>query len=342
MKKIGLGLPLVAAVLWVGVAAAFDEIQVAKRPVQKGTIVGMSPVEVTIDVNRRKMPFPVNEIVGISYDVEPLELKAARRFVEAGQFDMALDKLGEIDEAAISRDLVLQDIAYYKAFAAAKIALGGGGDPNEAIQKMMAFYQKHNTNWHFFEAVETLGDLAVGIQRYDTAAKFYSEVAKAPWPAYKLRAKVLEGRALQSQNKFAEALANFEAVLGVTATIEGADEQKLFAILGKAACLAATGKHAEGIQIVEDVIARGDPNDIALFANAYNTLGRCYLASNKPKDALLAYLHTDILFYGDPESHAEALAQLDKLWQQVDRPERALQCRNTLKQRYPGSSWNKK
>jgi tetratricopeptide (TPR) repeat protein len=341
MKKFNLGLPLIAALLWGGTATAFDEIMVAKRPVQKGTIVAMSPVEVTIDVNRRKIPCPVNEIVGINYDLEPLELKTARRFADGGQFDMAIEKLEGIDETAISRDLILQDIVFYKAYAAAKIALGGGGDPNEAISKMMVFYQKYNSNWHYFRAVETLGDLAVGIRRYDTAAKFYSEVAQAPWPSYKLRAKVLEGRALQSQNKYEEALANFNAVLGVTATIEGAEEQKLFAILGKAACLAATGKHAEGIQIVEDVIARGDPSDIALFANAYNTLGRCYQASNQPKDALLAYLHTDILFYGDPESHAEALSNLIKLWEQVDRPERALQCRNTLKQRYPGSPWNK-
>jgi hypothetical protein len=71
-------------------------------------------------------------------------------------------------------------------------------------------------------------------------------------------------------------------------------------------------------------------------------MGQCYLKSNKPKDALLAYLHTDILFYGDPESHAEALYYLDKLWQQVDRPERALQARKLLQQRYRGSVWANK
>lgn len=341
MKRHTLWLPLIIVLVGAGVAAAFDEIQVAKRPVQKGTIVEMSPTQVTIDVNRRKISFPVNEIVGISYELEPLELKTARRFVASGQFDMALDKLDDIDETAIGRDLILQDIAFYKAYATAKIALGGGGDMNDAIAKMMDFYKNYSKNWHFLEAVETLGDLAVGIGRYDTAATFYGKIAEAPWKDYALRAKVLQGRAYQAQKVYDKALANYNQVLAETEDFPGAEEQKLFAVLGKAACLAATGQHEEGIQIVEQVIARGDPSDIALFANAYNTLGRCYLASNKPKDALLAYLHTDILFYGDPESHAEALAALDKLWTQVDRPERALQCRNILKQRYPGSHWNK-
>jgi ribosome maturation factor RimP len=43
--------------------------------VQKGTIVGMSPTTVTVDVNGEKVSFPVNEIVRINYDREPVELK---------------------------------------------------------------------------------------------------------------------------------------------------------------------------------------------------------------------------------------------------------------------------
>jgi tetratricopeptide (TPR) repeat protein len=290
-------------------------------------------------VTRREFKFPVNEIVGISFDLEPLELKTARRFCESGQYNMALEKLEAIDEASVSRDVILQDIAYYKAFAAAKMALGGGGDKNEAIKAMMVFYQENEKNYHFFEAVEILGDLAVAIGRFDTAAKFYAEVAQAPWPSHKLRATVLEARALQSKKEYEPALEKYEKVLGVRDDVPGAEEQKLFAKLGKAACLAATGKHKEGIDIVDEVVSLGDPNDISLFARAYNTLGRCYMESEQPNDALLAYLHTDILFYGDPEAHAEALYHLDKLWQQVDRPERALQARKLLKQRYGGSVW---
>ncbi len=344
MKRLGLLLAAVAVVLSANFAVAFDEILVSKMPVQKGSIVKMTPVEVTLAVNRQEKKFAVNKIVSINYDLEPLDLKTARRFVSGGQYDMALQKLGAINLPDISREEILADIAFYKAFANAKLALGGGDDSqkNDSIKEMVAFRSKYSNSYHYFEAVEALGDLAVGIGEFDKATAFYKLLGdNAPWASHKLRAKVLEGRAYQSQEKWAEALERYEMVLRVDSSIEGAEEQKLFAILGKAACLAATGKHAEGIKIVEDVVARGDPNDAALFANAYNTMGKCYQLSNKPKDALLAFLHTDILFYTAPEAHAEALSNLDTLWTQMGRPERALQARRVLKQRYPGSIWNK-
>jgi tetratricopeptide (TPR) repeat protein len=342
MKRHYLWLAVFASVLATTHAPAFDEIRVAGRPVQSGTIRSMSPTEVVLEATGRRTTYNVNEIVDVSFDLEPLELKTARRLIGSGQHDMALQKLQAIDMASVSRDVILQDIAFYKAYAAAKLALGGGGDKNEATREMVAFWQENNTNYHFFEAVETLGDLAVAIGRYDTAAKFYAQLAEAPWASHKLRATVLEGRALEAQDKYIEAQEKYEKVIGVRDDIPGAPEQKLFAVLGKAACLAATKRPDDGIKIVDTVIAKGDPSDIGLFARAYNTLGRCYLLSNQPQDALLAYLHTDILFYGDPESHAEALYHLDKLWQQVDRPERALQARKLLKQRYGGSPWARK
>jgi tetratricopeptide (TPR) repeat protein len=344
MKRLGLLLAAVAVVLSANFAVAFDEILVSKMPVQKGSIVKMTPVEVTLDVQRREKKFPVNTIVSINFDLEPLDLKTARRYVSGGQYDMALQKLEAINLPDISREPILADIAFYKAYANAKLALGGGDktQKNDAIREMVGFTSKHKEdNYHYFEAIEMLGDLAVGIGDFDRAIEQYVVVGRAPWPSHKLRAKVLEGRAYESQEKWAEALERYELVLRVDSGIEGAEEQKLFAILGKAACLAATGKHEEGIKIVEEVVARGDPSDSALFANAYNTMGKCYQLSNKPKDALLAFLHTDILFYTAPEAHAEALSHLIDLWTQMDRPERALQARTVLKQRYPGSIWNK-
>ena len=64
--------------------------------------------------------------------------------------------------------------------------------------------------------------------------------------------------------------------------------------------------------------------------------------SNKPKDALMAYLHVDILFYGDSETHAESLYHLGKLWQVAKNQDRAAAAVNLLKQRYAGSVWAEK
>jgi len=68
-------------------------------------------------------------------------------------------------------------------------------------------------------------------------------------------------------------------------------------------------------------------------------LGNCYLKTGKNKDALQAFLHTDILFYADSESHAEALYHLSKLWATEEKPDRATAARTTLRERYSGSVW---
>ena len=76
-----------------------------------------------------------------------------------------------------------------------------------------------------------------------------------------------------------------------------------------------------------------------LFARAYNALGRCYMKQNKPKDAVLALLHTDVLFYADADAHAEALYYLSKLWSDINKSDRAVAARSTLRERYAGSIW---
>jgi tetratricopeptide (TPR) repeat protein len=332
---------MLVAVVGTQTATAFDEIVVAREGRKTGRITKMSPVEVTLDVNRVERTYPVNEIREINFEQEPLDLKSARRFALSGQYDMALEKLEGIPESSIPRDVILQDVKYYMAYCKAKKALAGDGNKNEAASQMMEFYKNYKSSYHYLEAVELLGDLAVGIGRFDTAAAFYGELGQTKWPSVQLRALVLEGRALLAQGKFTEALAKFEKVLAYEGSVTGVEEQKLFAILGKAACLAETD-HEQGISIVEQVIAKGDPSDISLFARAYNTLGKCYLAGNKPKDALIAYLHTHILFYGDAEAHAEALYHLIDLWDKDNHPVRAAEARKLLKVRYPTSVWQEK
>ena len=80
-------------------------------------------------------------------------------------------------------------------------------------------------------------------------------------------------------------------------------------------------------------------NTARMIARLYNALGRCYLKQNKPKDAVMAYLHTDVLFYADADAHAEALFHLSKLWSDINKSDRAVAARNTLRERYAGSVW---
>ena len=116
-------------------------------------------------------------------------------------------------------------------------------------------------------------------------------------------------------------------------------KQKNQANVGKAVCLAETGKLDEAVTLLQDLINKNDPQDTTLFARIYNALGRCYMKQNKPKDAVLALLHTDALFYSDADAHAESLYYLSKLWSEINKSDRAVAARNMLRERYAGSVW---
>ena len=79
-------------------------------------------------------------------------------------------------------------------------------------------------------------------------------------------------------------MAAYDLILSSGLNTPEAVEQKMQATVGRAVCLAATGKHDEGITIIEDLIAKNDPNDASLFGRAYNALGACYLKAGKPQE----------------------------------------------------------
>jgi len=186
-----------------------------------------------------------------------------------------------------------------------------------------------------------MGDLLMAADKYAAAQRQYAELAKTPWPDYKLRAGVLLGRTLAAQGKHDQAIRQFDDVLASREDDAAANEQKLSATLGKAVSLAETNQLDNAVSLVEQMIADTDPEQKELQARAYNALGDSYQRAGRTKDALLAYLHVDVLYSSVPDAHAEALSHLATLWNQVGQAERARAARQTLEQQYRGSRWAK-
>jgi tetratricopeptide (TPR) repeat protein len=299
----------------------------------------MTKEAVTLDMSGIARPFPVNEIVRVTFIGEPTELGSARNAITQRNYRVALQELQKIAGQPQDNPFVAADVAYYKALATARLAMTEGGDKPAALKALFEWVRSNPNNYHFYQAAEVLGDLAVATGDYAEAAKYYGGLSLAPWGDYQMRGNNAVGRALVSEKKFADALTKFDAVIASDLSTPEASEQKQLASVGRAVCLAETGKPDEGLAILNDIIAKNDPAEVALFARAYNALGNCYLKVNRPKDALRAFLFTDILFYADAESHAEALYRLSKLWNDVNRSDRAVQARNTLRERYAGSIW---
>ena len=318
---------------------AVDQIRLVNGSRLEGNIGSASATELSINVKGSKRIAKVNEVKSVSFADEPAELTAGRNRVMAGKFAQALADLKKLNPASINRVIVSRDLQFYLAFAQAKVALSVGGDKPEATNAMLAFVRADPNNFHFFSAAEILGDLSVAQGDYASAVKYYSAIsAKAPWPEFKMQAMSSEARALIQQGDFAEAQKKYEAISAMKSESKPARRHKLLAALGRGRCLAETGKADEGIRLIEKVIQENDPSDGELFGRAYNAHGDCFRKLDKPKQALMAYLHVDILFYSDPEIHAEALYHLSKLWAATNN-DRAVAARTILDDRYPGSIW---
>jgi tetratricopeptide (TPR) repeat protein len=183
--------------------------------------------------------------------------------------------------------------------------------------------------------------LLVAIGRYSLAVDYYKEVGNAPWDPYKMRAGVAVGRALLAQDKVAEAKAAFKEVIDNPAQDVPAKMQRLAATVGTARCLAAEGQDEKAVDNLRKIIDKADPKQVRLHARAYNALGAAHRKAGRDKEALLAFLHTDLLYFGDPEAHAEALHNLAQLWEKMHKTERATQARTALQKLYRNSRWAK-
>lgn len=331
--------------LAVGAVGRADTIRTSTQTVPlPGTIQKMSPLEVELKLGVSTKTIPVNEIVSISYDREPDRLKTARNAVLNGRYEDALSLLNKMELADQTRPEIKQDIEFYRALCRAELALGGSGEIVAAGKQMAAFVKAHPGSYHWLKANEVLGDLYLAIgpdeqTAYELAEEHYAELGKAPWPDYKMRAGVAVGRARLAQGKTAEALKSFESVLEMGATGPLAQAQRLAAMIGKARCLIAGEKHDQAVQLARQAIASSDPERVELNARAYNTLGTALRKLGRTKEAVLAFLHVDVLYFSVPETHAEALANLAQLWQQIHKPEQADRARRMLEQRYRNSRW---
>ncbi|QDV75274.1 tetratricopeptide repeat protein [Botrimarina mediterranea] len=315
-------------------ASAADQVRLVGGGSKSGKITTATRDGVTVDTVDGAVNVPVGDLRFVILEEEPTLLTQARINFGNGGYETAEEMLSGLRETGGAPKLVKQEIAYYKAACAARLALGGSGDAQEAGRQMTAFIREHGDSFHYYEAVETLGDLRVSLGDFDQAERAYSQLAKAAGIALKARAALLVGRMLQVQGKHEDALKRFDGLIGARVNDPGVAEAQRLAKLAKAESLAATGDLTAGLEIAREVIRSADEREAATLAAGYNALGRCYEAAGESKDALFAYLHTDLLFNTDPLTHAEALAHLGPLWREAGKPDAARDALDRLRRQY--------
>lgn len=328
-----------------GVSRADDQIKKTSGDLVRGTVVSLGKDEVKFEKSGKADSIPTYEIQSIRLDDEPPQLNLLRNQVNSGAYENALKGLDKIDADSITKAEVKQDLVWLKAYCHAQLALGGNGDIAEAGSSLKAFIDKNPNSYHYYAANELAGDLASALGKYDAAIRFYKTLGDSSLPGYKIRSAIDVGRAVLAEKKYPEALKEFDTALELAEKSGGAagESQKLAAMLGKAACLGETGQPEAGAKLAEEVIGKLDnpEGQVELHARAYVALGNCLRKLGQTKPALLAFMHVDLLYFANPQAHAEALWNLAALHQELGKLDRATQAAQLLKERYPNSPWAK-
>lgn len=343
---------LAAAVFGISLAcgvaarAADDTIKKASGEQVKAPVESVSKEGIKYTKSGKEQSLAPYEIESIKFSGEPAQLMLIRNQVTSGAYDNALKQLDKIDADAISRVEVKPEISWLRAYCNAQMAFGGGATIQDAYKLVTAFIKENPNSYHFYPAHELAGDLLLAAGKFKQAVEQYETLKKSSHEDYKMLAGIHLGRAKLAEKKYDDALKDFDEALALAnkAGDDDAGSQKAAAMLGKAACLAETGKAEEGLKLADEVLGKlTNPEEPAdLYARAYVTKGNCHRKlPDHAKQALLDYLHVDVLFSANPQIHAEALWNVAAIYAQLGQVDRAVEATNLLKERYPNSPFAK-
>jgi TolA-binding protein len=300
----------------------------------RGQIQSESPSEVVVTLGATSASVPIDQIASIRYDGQPATLQLAETRETAGQLAEAAELFKKAAAEAADRPYVQQMALYREASVLADLALVEPDRMKEAKDHLLKFVQAYPRSRHIVSAREDLARLQLNTGDFPGAAATTAELAKLPKSAN--RASVLRSKVLAMQGQHDQAVAELDRLIAALPDRSTAQRE---ARLAKAESLVGMKKYKEAETLVRQVIAAAPPEDAAAQSAACNTLGDCLRADNRPKEALLAYLHTDLLYGKDKQEHPRALFYIEKLFRFLKQDARADEYAQRLRQEYPRSQW---
>ena len=286
-------------------------------------------IETTVSAHR---------VVSTQYDADPVALKVVRTAVESSQYEDALTQLAAItpEERSAAGPLSVQDIDFYKVYANCQLALSGSRDVTAAAagSGLIGFVGSYPESWHYYEANRLIGKLLTSMGKFAEAKKYFEILSQSPWPELKYEAMVSLGTILIDEKNLEEAKKSFDSVVGAEDASPTTAEQKFFAQIGLARIAALNGAAQEASQLFDAVVRDSNPENVALQAALYNAIGMTAMESGKNKEAILAFLHVDLLYSSARTEHVKALKNLLILWKKELREDRAAEVQAILRDQY--------
>ncbi len=331
---------------WGGGAFAADFVTVDIRDqggdmteeTQSGTVTKITREAVTLkDRAGLDVTLQANKIIATQYDDEPVKLQVVRTAIESSQYEEALVQLGEITDDEVNKmtPFMRQDYDFFRAYAASQLALSGS--PDVTLRKAGAtlndFVKRNPDSYHFYEANRILGTILVAMSDYKNAKSFFEILGNAPWEEMKIEGSIALGNILLNEKDLEGAKRGFDEVMAAQ-DAPGVREQKNFAQIGLGRIAALQGDYDGGMAIFNGIVESSDPDDYVLQAKLYNAIGTTAMEAGKDKEAIIAFLHVDLLYSSASAEHVVALKNLLTLWKKQLREDRAAEVQSILRDKY--------
>jgi tetratricopeptide (TPR) repeat protein len=327
-----------------GSAFAADSITRKSGPRLAGTITGTTKTELTIKPSvGDPVAVPANEVLLVDWDDATADLKLGLSDENGGRLDSALTRVRKSQaDSQTSLDALKKEFEFVEARILGRMAKADPGKVDEALAALEKVKKTCADHFRYFDVLKALGEVQMVKGDNAAARQSFEGLAQAPWNDVKLAGQVALGRILMAEGNSDEAVKTFDAAISSAGNSAGEQARKYDAMLGKARALAVQSKHDEALKTLDEVTMKAPATETALQAEAYVLQGNSLQALNRNKEAVLAYLHVDLLFPRETGYHAEALYHLARLWKLVQSPERGLDAEAKLTASYPNSAWAKK
>lgn len=308
-----------------------------------GSITKVTKDAVTIEARNGPQNIPTDQIGMVVYEGEGNAAMRCKELAQRGQILEAMAEFKKLEKGSLEGPGAQSEYAFYQGYLEGRLALMGRGDAEKATKLLLEFVNGNKNSFHFYEAAETLGQLATLLGQYENASKFFKAVTKAPFPLLVARSKYLESNSWLAQTgKLTEARTACTELLAINATEPEVAKIQALGKVNLARCDIAEGKAESALTTLEKLIQDFDSSEAELFARINNAIGECNLALKKPDQAILAFLHTEYFYSSIPDAHAEALYHLTQLWKGRNDQQRAAETQEKLMTLYAGSVWAKK
>ncbi len=301
-----------------------------------GSVQSETPSEVVVTLGANRTTVPIEQIASIRYTGQSANYQLGDSRESGGQLAEAAELFKKAAAETAGKPFPHQAALFREAKVLSDLAAVEPDRQAEARNKLGAFIRSYPGGRHIAAAREALARLQINTGDFAGAEATITALTRTPKAGD--RAAVLRTKVLAKQGKHDQAIAELDRL--IAAAPKGSERQR-HAMLAKAESLAATRKYKEAEVLVRQVIQANPAEDAASQAPAYNTLGDCLRAANRPKDALIAYLHTDMLYSKDKEEHPRALHGIASVFRQLKQDARADEFAQRLKHEYPRSTWTR-